>query len=322
MKIVTFQDNHVARVGALLEGKLLDLHTAAVLNGIADFPTTMQGLIDAGDSCLKIMRNLVAAATVDALRPIPQLLAPLPRPIRIRDCCLFIEHLEAAFEKIAIKQAERQPDSTRHAELRTGGGYTLNPVFREQIIYYNADHLHVYGPDCDIVWPEQSIWADYELEWACIVGKTGINIPQDQAREHIFGFTIFNDWSARDLQIPFMEGNLGPGEGKDFANGLGPCISTLDEFSDPYSLRMTATVNGEQWSLGSTNTMYHRFEDAIVQFSRGKTLYAGEVIASGTVLGGCGFELERKLQHGDVIELEVQGIGTLRNRIVMPVNEQ
>jgi 2-keto-4-pentenoate hydratase/2-oxohepta-3-ene-1,7-dioic acid hydratase in catechol pathway len=221
-------------------------------------------------------------------------------------------------EKIAAMQAQRKPDSARAlADLRNGGKYTLNPVFREQVIYYNADHVHVFGPDHDIGWPERSSWADYELEWACIVGKTGINISPARAREHIFGFTIFNDWSARDLQVPFMEANLGPGEGKDFANGIGPCIATLDEFDDPYSLLMTARVNGEQWSSGSTNSMYHRFEDAIAQFSRGKTLYAGEVIASGTVLGGCGFELGRRLQHGDVVELEVEGIGVLRNRVMM-----
>ena len=157
---------------------------------------------------------------------------------------------------------------------------------------------------------------DYELEWACVIGPGGRDIPPGRARDHIFGYTIFNDWSARDVQIAVMSANLGPGEGKDFANGLGPCIATPDEFADPYALAMTAHVNGELWSQGSTGTMHHSFEDAIVQFSRERTLHAGEVLGSGTVLSGCGFELDRRLAEGDVVELAVEGIGTLRNRIV------
>ena len=115
-----------------------------------------------------------------------------------------------------------------------------------------------------------------------------------------------------------MEARLGPGEGKDFelGNGLGPCIATPDEFPDPYDLTMTARINGEEWSRGSTSTMHHTFDDAVVQFSRAKTLHAGEVIGSGTVLSGCGFELGRQLSANDVVELEIEGIGVLRNRVV------
>lgn len=187
-----------------------------------------------------------------------------------------------------------------------------------RIIYYNADHLHVYGTDSDIIWPVEPGWADYELELACVVGKTGCDIELSEARDYIFGFTILNDWSARDLQIPFMEAKLGPAGGKDFANSFGPCITTLDEFVEPYDLRMTAKINGELWSQGSTKTMHHRFEDAIAQFSRGRTLYAGEILGSGTVLGGCGLELGKKLNHADVVELEIEGIGILRNRVLFP----
>jgi 2-keto-4-pentenoate hydratase/2-oxohepta-3-ene-1,7-dioic acid hydratase in catechol pathway len=115
-----------------------------------------------------------------------------------------------------------------------------------------------------------------------------------------------------------MAANLGPGEGKDFEGGygLGPCIATPDEFPDPYKLTMTAHINGEQWSRGNTSTMHHRFEDAIVQFSRGKPIRAGEVIGSGTVLSGCGFELGKQLKPGDTVELQIEGIGTLRNRVL------
>jgi 2-keto-4-pentenoate hydratase/2-oxohepta-3-ene-1,7-dioic acid hydratase in catechol pathway len=317
VKLVTFKSDYGPRLGALLEDRVLDLQVAAALTGLTEFPSNMQALIESGDSGTAAARALIAAAPSEALLTVPQLLAPLPRPVRLRDCSLFLEHMEVALEKIAQMLAEKDPDPDGTlAELRARGKHRLHPEFRKQVIYYNADHLHVYGPDSDIVWPLQSQWADYELEWACVVGKSGQDIPRATAREHIFGFTIFNDWSARDIQIPFMAGNLGPGEGKDFANSLGPCIATFDEFADPYDLRMTAKVNGEQWSYGSTKSMYHRFEDAIVQFSSGKTLYAGEVIASGTVLSGCGFELGRKLNHDDVVALEVEGIGTLRNRVL------
>jgi 2-keto-4-pentenoate hydratase/2-oxohepta-3-ene-1,7-dioic acid hydratase in catechol pathway len=225
--------------------------------------------------------------------------------------------MEVSAGKIAKEQAKAAGDP-EPLPPKANNGKWLSSQFYKQVIYYNADHLHVYGPEDDIPWPNQPGWADYELEWACVVGKTGRDIELSAARDHIFGFTIFNDWSARDLQFPFMEAKLGPGEAKDFANSFGPCIATPDEFEDPYNLSMTATINGETWSSGSTSTMYHSFEDALVQFSRGKTLFAGEIIGSGTVLSGCGLELDKQLSHGDVVELEIEGIGVLRNRVLFP----
>ena len=168
----------------------------------------------------------------------------------------------------------------------------------------------------DVPWPSRSSLIDYELEWACIVGRPGKDIKREDAAAHIFGVTIFNDCSARDLQFAFMDAGLGPAGGKDFANSLGPCIATLDGFDDPYDLAMTARVNGELWSTGTTAEMHHRFEDAVVQLSVDRPLVAGELIGSGTVLGGRGFELDRRLSPGDLVELEVEGIGVLRNRIV------
>jgi 2-keto-4-pentenoate hydratase/2-oxohepta-3-ene-1,7-dioic acid hydratase in catechol pathway len=226
--------------------------------------------------------------------------------------------MEAALDKMARTLASEEADpEAAYETLRASGKYSLKPVFREKCIYYNADHLSVSGPDVDIVWPSYSEWIDYELEWACIVGPSGRDISPADAAAHVFGYTIFNDWSARDVQLPVMEAMLGPGEGKDFpgAFGLGPCIVTPDEIGDPYDLAMTAHVNGELWSRGSTGTMHHSFEDAIVQFSREKTLHAGEVIGSGTVLSGCGFELGRRLSPGDVVQLEIENIGVLRNRV-------
>lgn len=260
----------------------------------------MQALIEGGQRIWDAAREAIASTPDEAVVPLAgtRLLSPLPRPIRIRDCCMMIEHMVNGYAK--------------HPEL----GKTVHPEFYRQVIYYNADHLHVFGHDDDIRWPRHSKDIDYELEWACVIGRTVENVREEDALSEIFGFTIFNDWSARDVQIPFMMGDLGPGEGKDFANSLGPCIVTLDEFEDPYALRMTARVNGEQWSSGLTGSMTHKFEKAIAQFSRDRPLYAGEVIGSGTVLEGCGAELGKYLNLGDVVELEVEGIGVLRNRVV------
>lgn len=319
MRLVTFTGAGAERVGALAgEDEVVDLGAAAAAKGL-DFPRSMQALIEAGPDGLALARDLADAPPAGALLPLTavKLLAPLPRPLRLRDCCLFLEHMEKALGKLAHTLAAKEADPAAALEgLLASGKYSLGPVFRDRVIYYNADHLHMLGPGADLVWPSWSEWMDYELEWACVVGPGGRDIAPEHARDHIFGYTIFNDWSARDTQIAFMGANLGPGEGKDFANGLGPCIATADEFDDPYALAMTAHVNGELWSSGSTASMHHRFEDAIVQFSRDRDLLAGEVIGSGTVLSGCGFELDRRLAEGDLVELAVEGIGTLANRIV------
>jgi 2-keto-4-pentenoate hydratase/2-oxohepta-3-ene-1,7-dioic acid hydratase in catechol pathway len=323
MRLVTFDAGFGTRVGALLAGdEVLDLAAAAKsARREAHAFASMQTLIEGGAKALDRARHLVELRPDENVYPrnVARLLPPLPRPIRLRDCSLFLQHMEKALLKYAGNLAAEQDDpEAALKDLLATGRFTMKPIFRDQVIYYNADHLAISGPDEDIVWPSYSTWMDYELEWACVVGTSGRDIRSGDARRHIFGYTIFNDWSARDVQIPVMEANLGPGEGKDFAggNGLGPCIATPDEFEDPYALTMVARVNGQEWSRGSTGTMHHSFEDAIAQFSRCKTLHAGEVIGSGTVLTGCGFELGRRLADGDVVELEIDGIGVLRNRIV------
>ncbi len=297
MRLISFRSAQGEGIGSLhVEGFVVDLVAAAQQAG-TPLPSTMQSFIEAGDDAWAVARKLTQVAPKDARRDLAslELLAPLPRPIRLRDASLFLDHLEASFAKL---------------------GRPMSPEFRKQVIYYNADHLHVFGPNADIPWPAPSEWIDYELEWACVVGRTGSDITVEDAGSHIFGYTIFNDWSARDLQIPFMETGLGPCGGKDFANSIGPCIATPDEFEDLRALKMSARINGEVWSRGTTANMTHRFEDAISQFSRNRVLYAGEIIGSGTVLNGCGFELGRRLAIGDTVELEVEGIGILANRVV------
>ena len=150
------------------------------------------------------------------------------------------------------------------------------------------------------------------------LGKGGKNFSRSDAHEAIFGYCIFNDFSARDAQIREMQGQLGPAKGKDFdtGNAMGPWLVTADEIPDPYNLVMIARINGEEWSRGNSREMHHQFEDILLHASKDETLYAGEFFGSGTVGGGCGLELGRFLQAGDVIELEVEGLGTLANTLV------
>jgi 2-keto-4-pentenoate hydratase/2-oxohepta-3-ene-1,7-dioic acid hydratase in catechol pathway len=161
---------------------------------------------------------------------------------------------------------------------------------------------------------------DYELEIAAVIGRKGRDIAQSDANNYIFGYTIFNDFSARDAQAREMSGPLGPAKGKDFdgANILGPCIVTPDEIGDLYNLTMIARVNGEEWSRGNTGTIHWRFDQIIAFLSDSETLYPGEVLGSGTVGNGCGLESLRFLKHGDEVELEIENIGVIRNRVLAP----
>ncbi len=193
-------------------------------------------------------------------------------------------------------------------------------TFNRQPIYYKCNRFAVIGPDEDVIWPAYSKAMDFELEFACYIGRRAKDVPREKARDYIVGYTIFNDMSARDTQAVEMGGMLGPAKSKDFDTGnvMGPCLVTADELPDPYDLNMVARVNGEEWGRGSTRDMRWQFEDLIAHISRSETLYPGEVLGSGTVGNGCGLEQLRYLKPDDLIELEVEGIGTLRTRIRRP----
>jgi 2-keto-4-pentenoate hydratase/2-oxohepta-3-ene-1,7-dioic acid hydratase in catechol pathway len=175
----------------------------------------------------------------------------------------------------------------------------------------------VKGTNTTVKWPRYSKVMDYELEFGIITKGKGANIPAAKVRDHIFGFTIFNDFSARDAQRTEMEGRLGPAKGKSFDGGnvIGPWIVTPDEIGDPYKLRMEARVNGKTRSTGMTDGMLFSFEEIIAHVSQDETLMPGEFIGSGTVGNGCGLELGWYLEHGDTIELEVEKIGVLTNKV-------
>jgi 2-keto-4-pentenoate hydratase/2-oxohepta-3-ene-1,7-dioic acid hydratase in catechol pathway len=301
--------------------KLIDLQSAhETLHGKACSTfISMQALIDAGEAGLALARDVEHAAatagdhtlSMDTVR----LAAPLPCPLQIRDFSVFETHMRQAAVGMVRLRSERQGEAV---SLPRPEDIQLPEAFYQQPIYYKANRFNVIGHGQDVIWPGYSDYLDYELELGIVLGRRGRDIPSDQARDHIFGYTIFNDFSARDAQEFEMTAPFGPAKGKDFDTGnvLGPWIVTADELKDPYNLQMSARVNGEVWSQGSSNDMVHRFEAMLTHVSRGETLYPGEIFGSGTIGGGCGLELGRRLRPGDTVELEVEGIGLLRNRVV------
>ena len=241
-----------------------------------------------------------------------KLLAPIPRPPRMRDFLCFELHV-------------RQSRANRYlfgigTERVDPAKVEIAKVWYERPIYYKGNPFSVVGHDAEVHWPAYSRIIDYELEIGLVIGRGGKNVAKKDALSHVFGYTVFNDFSARDEQYIEMQGTLGPSKGKDFdtGNAFGPFITTADEIGDPQNLRMQARVNGETWSDGNSRDMKHGFADIVAYASREETMYPGEILGSGTVGGGCGNEQGRFMKHGDVIELEVGGIGVLRNRIVAP----
>jgi 2-keto-4-pentenoate hydratase/2-oxohepta-3-ene-1,7-dioic acid hydratase in catechol pathway len=311
MKLATFQNaSGVAKIAVVdtARGQLLDLAAAQLLvepQAVVRHFVDMLALIDAGTTGLQIAQKVADAWPAQAALPLAsaKLLAPIPEPRQVRDCMAFEQHLLNAFAR---------------AEERTGVKRKIPGVFYKQPIYYKANRFSTNHPGADVVWPSYSKHMDYELEFAAVIGTGGRDIKPEDAMKHIFGFTIFNDFSARDAQLAEMGGQLGPAKGKDFdgANAFGPWIVTLDEIGDPHALNMEARVNGERWGGGNSSTMHHKWPAILSHISAAETLRAGEIIGSGTVGTGCGLELGRQLKAGDVVELEVEKIGVLRNRVV------
>lgn len=313
MKLVTFDlPGGPRHIGALLDGEqqLVDLTASSGEPVFAN----MLALIDGGPAALDQARQGVSNPKVVHALSAVKLAAPLPEPRQMRDFMCFEKHVRQAWANFHLLD-----DSGAYAE-RDPAKIKVAPIWYQEPIYYKCNRFSVVGPETDVIKPSYCEVLDYELEFAAILGTGGKNVERERAREHIFGYCIFNDVSARDQQVREMRGNLGPTKGKDFDTGnvLGPWLVTADEIPDPYNLTMVARVNGEEWSRGNSRDIHHRFEDVLAHVSRDETVHAGELFGSGTVGSGCGLELGRFLKHGDVIELEVQGLGILRNRIVFP----
>lgn len=309
MKLITFtKEGGDEKVGALLD----DLKTIVDLS---NHFSSMLDLIDGQEASLTIAGKAVAekkkTISIDTVR----LLAPIPRPRQMRDCMLFEKHLKQAGQQIA-----RSRYGIIGKLLVSLGLPKIPKVWYDQPIYYKANRFSVIGPEQDVIWPSYSNLMDFECEMGIVIGKEGRDIQKENAGDHIFGYLIFNDMSARDAQFKEMAGRLGPAKGKDFDTGniLGPWLVTRDEIPDPYNLTMIARVNGKEWGRGNSGDMHHNFEELIAHVSISETLYPGEFLGSGTVGNGCGLEHGRFLKPGDVIELEVSKLGVLKNRIVKP----
>lgn len=309
MKLVSFFTPWRAEhIGALLD----DGRTIADLTASDASPhfRSMLELIDGGEPALERARAVVRAPSATVQLADVTLRAPLPEPRQMRDFLSFEKHIRQARSNRHLLGIAGQPSDPAKVEIPA--------VWYKQPIYYKCNRFSVVGTGADVVWPRYSNVMDYELEFGCVIGRDGKNIARADAGSHIFGWTIFNDFSARDAQLAEMAGQLGPCKGKDFDTGnvLGPWLVTADEVPDPYDLTMVARVNGEEWSRGTSKDMGFKFEDFIVHVSTDERLRAGEFLGSGTVGSGCGLELGRFLKDGDVVELEVSGLGVLKNRVV------
>lgn len=304
MKFVTFQTSSSRQAAGWLQGHDLVIDMNAVSRGF--LPGSIQEFLTEHERYLSYIHemNLFEEGDMGVYRLSEvRLSSPLPRPVSIRDFYAFEEHVKTARQK---------------------RGLDVISEWYQFPVFYFTNHLAVKGPEEKIEVPPCCQALDYELEIACVIGKEGRDIPASEAEEYIFGYCIMNDWSARDLQREEMKVGLGPAKGKDFATSLGPYLVSKEELhpyktGDRYDLKMTAAVNGKEISKGNLKDIYYPFSEMIERASSGVTLYPGEVIGSGTVGTGCilelGEEVHRYLRPGDEVELTIEGLGLLKNKI-------
>jgi len=224
------------------------------------------------------------------------------------------EHAEYPLADVDLRPPVLHPPAVRDfmafeehvANARRLRGSDVPKEWYEVPVFYFSNPAAIYGHGDLIPYPDQTQQLDYELECAAIIGADGA----------IGGFTVMNDWSARDLQLQEMKVGLGPAKGKDFATSFGPVVVTPDEF-DGSAGTMVARVNGEERSRGELAAMFHKWDALLTHAARNTVLRPGDIIGSGTVGSGCILEHGdgRWLQHGDVVELEIEGIGVLRNTV-------
>ncbi|MFA7325904.1 MAG: fumarylacetoacetate hydrolase family protein [Candidatus Kapaibacterium sp.] len=327
MKFVSFlNSDNQERLGLYIDGKVADLQKSGSQLGIS-VPSDILSLMRGGDEALNNARViekrlLIKGFTVET--PV-KMLAPVPHPTSCRDGYAFRQHVASA---------------------RKNRGVDMIPEFDEFPIFYFTNHNAVVGEGDVEVELDHLHKLDFELEIAAVVGKYGKNVSAEEADDYIFGYTIMNDLSARLLQMEEMKLNLGPAKGKDFATIIGPWLVTPDELeeykiSTPkgniYKLSMKAFHNGTQVSQGNTKDITYTFAEILERVSYGVEIQPGEVIGSGTVGTGCYLELngtwanEAKakgeeftpiwLEDGDEMTLEITGLGTLKNKIVLSNND-
>ncbi len=266
------------------------------------FPILQELQIEIGGFDTEELKKDNISINIDDVKFLP----PVTNPPSFRDFYAFEQHVRAA------------------RKLR---GLDMHPDWFRLPIFYFSNPSALYGHGDEIPYPNNTNELDYELEFAVIIGNGGRNVQKEDAHKLIAGYTICNDWSARDLQREEMPLSLGPAKGKDFATSFGPCMVTPDELDDAWDeneklhLRMTCQVNGRLISDGNTNDLYHPFTTMIERASMNTNLVAGDYLGSGTVGTGCVLELRPEntggwIKKGDVVRMEVDRLGVLENKIV------
>jgi 2-keto-4-pentenoate hydratase/2-oxohepta-3-ene-1,7-dioic acid hydratase in catechol pathway len=320
MKLATYQQAGAEKIGVVHGGDstILDLAQAALAAGGHEPAfASMLDLIDAGPAGLETARKLIERYADDPALNVAvadvALLSPVPVPRQLRGFTSFPGHLAYAPWGVRTLLARLKGEAPP-AKL----AQEVPAINRARPIYLKTNRFSVIGTDTDVRWPSFANYMDFETECGFFLGRKGVNLKPEQAGEMIFGYTVFNDMSARDEQVIEMQGQLGPAKGKDFDTGnvIGPWIATRDELPDIRTRRMTTYVSGELWTDSSMADGLFSFEEMIAFVSRDETLYPGEFISAGTVTNGSGLERDRYLQDGDLIEMTIDGIGTLRNRLV------
>ena len=321
MKLVTYLKDEQAQLALIVDGMLYDtdlLHS--------DLPISMAMFLNYWDDVFPLalaaeqqIKNGIAKSVIGTPVLEEFLLAPVPHPTSCRDGYAFRQHVASA-------RRNRKVD--------------MIPEYDQYPIFYFTNHNSIQGPGEILCMPDHFEKLDFELEASIVINRSGRNIKAADADDYIAGLMIMNDMSARRLQMEEMLLNLGPAKGKDFATVIGPMLVTLDELEQyeipckeghvgkSWNLKMKCWVNGNQVSEGNLGDMDWTFAELIERCSYGVNLYAGDVIGSGTVGTGCFLELngtgklndpnyqEQWLQPGDVVEMEIDGLGKLSNTIV------
>ncbi len=326
MKLVTYLKSGHEQLAILVNGKLYDTD---VLH--PDLPISMSMFLNYWEDCMplalaaeQVIKNGGFENKRSRIFEEEEIIAPVPHPTSCRDGYAFRQHVASA-------RRNRKVD--------------MIPEFDQYPIFYFTNHNSIQGPGAIHCMPDHFEKLDFELEAAVVVCKHGKNIKAADADNYIGGLMIMNDMSARRLQMEEMLLNLGPAKGKDFSTVIGPMLVTLDELEHlvvpckdnhtgkAWNLKMTCKVNGIQVSEGNVSDMDWTFAEIIERASYGVDLFAGDVIGSGTVGTGCFLELngtgklndpnyqEQWLQNGDVVEMEIENLGTLTNNIVAEESE-
>ena len=329
MQLVTFEVGTPMgaqrRTGALRDDAVIDLALAraallassgrprARAIGEAEVPADMLELLRGGQWAIDAAREAVEHAVTHGIDELDgaavrqelstvKLLAPLPRPNSLRDFLVIEEHLRNARRGLGLDEAPP-------------------PEWYKLPAHYKGNVDAIYGPEDEVPYPAFTEKLDYELEICAVVGRAGRRVRARDATPYIAGFTLYNDWSARDMQLRESSVGIGPGISKDLGSSIGPCIVTADAW-DRNTARLEARVDGERWSEGTLAAMHFSFEEIIEFVTMEATMQPGDLLGSGTIGLGCGLEQNRFLQPGSVVELEAEGIGLLRNRLAAQTDMQ